>query len=271
MTLEQWLSTAVKQLERAGIGTARLDALVLLADTLRTDKAQLLAHMERVLTPRQQKHLEAAIRHRAEHEPLAYIRGITEFYGRPFIINHYVLEPRPESETMIDMLKVLQLPPSPTVVDIGTGSGALAITAKLEVPTAQVVATDTDASCLRVARRNARSLDATITFLHGDLLTPVKSVGLQPSVLLCNLPYVPDGFRINPAAMREPRIAIFGGADGLDIYRKLFSQLRHLPRPPYILTEAMPPQHNALADVAAASGYTLERAEDFIQLYSAAV
>src|SRR4051812_18952492 len=96
-------------LRDAGIGTARLDAMVLLEDCLSKDRAHLLAHPELELTAEQEKLLDAQIKRRLAHEPLAYIRGKTEFYGRDFLINKYVLEPRPESETIIDLLKKLPL------------------------------------------------------------------------------------------------------------------------------------------------------------------
>lgn len=269
VTINQFLQTAFRQLEDAGIGTARLDCLVLMEDVLLTSRARLLAHPERELTPTQQATLQKLIKRRATHEPLAYLRHKTEFYGREFYIDHHVLEPRPESETLIDMLKRLHLPDKPVIADIGTGSGALAVTAKLELPGAIVIGVDIDQDCLRVAAHNARQLDAEVQFIQGDLLEPLITMDKRLTALLCNLPYVPDGFQINPAAMREPRLAIFGGYDGLDLYRKLFTQVKAMPqKSQYILTEAMPPQHSDLARIASAAGYSPTATEDFIQLFT---
>ncbi len=266
MTVGNWLERTVKQLEKAGVGTARLDALVLLEDCVRTDRAQLLAHPEATLTAEQQKHLRAQLARRAHHEPLAYIRGKTEFYGRDFVITPEVLEPRPESETMIDLLKQLPAKDRKTVIDVGTGSGALAITAALELGTVQVLATDIDANCLEVARQNCVKHKATVDLHHTDLL---EGLTLPASTtILANLPYVPDGYQLNDAAMMEPRLAIFGGEDGLNLYHQLFNQLRQQHnQPAYVLTESLPFQHHGLAKLAKNYGYGLQRTEDFIQLF----
>ena len=266
-----WLHDATKNLEQADSTTARLDCLVLLEDVTSKDRGWLLAHPEFELSDTHVTKLNGWLQRRSMHEPLAYIRKKTEFYGREFYINSQVLEPRPESETMISLLKTINLPQNALVADIGTGSGALAITAKLEIPTILAVAIDIDPKCLIVARRNARKLGAKISFLRGDLLTPLVTHNTikRPTVLLCNLPYVPDDFHINPAAMREPRLAIFGGIGGLDVYRRLFAQLSDLThKPRNILTESLPPQHQTLAEIAKAAGYQLETTDDFIQLFS---
>src|SRR5688500_8411905 len=107
MTVSIWLSYAIDKLETAGIGTASLDCQLLLADILEHDRSWLLAHTETVVTEETRKKLEAQPEERAKHVPLAYIRGKTEFYGREFFVDRRVLEPRPESETMIDILKSL--------------------------------------------------------------------------------------------------------------------------------------------------------------------
>lgn len=268
MTTHDYLAHAVSQLTDAGIGTARLDALVLLEDTIGKDRAYLLAHPELELTQQQTSILDEQIKRRAIHVPLAYIRGKTEFYGREFIVNDHVLEPRPESEMLIDLLKYLPGSDRMVIADIGTGSGALAITAKLDLPDSEVVAIDIDPQCLDIARRNAAKHRADITLLEGDLLHPLHTTGTKADALLCNLPYVPDNFQINTAATHEPRLAIFGGPDGLDVYRKLFGQLGGLARRPrYILAESLPPLHGQLADIAATHGYGLQTGEDFIQVF----
>ncbi len=215
MTIQQWLNRSQQLLADTGIATGRLDCLVLLEDVLNTNRTQILANLHLLIPQKQQKTLNELVARRSTHEPLAYIRNKTEFYGREFYIDHHVLEPRSESEAMIDELKQLTLPESAVVIDVGTGSGALAITAKFELPKANVIGIDIDAACLEVAARNAKKLDATITFLQGNLLEPLANDAVGQTVLLCNLPYVPDNFQINPAAMREPRLAIFGGPDGI--------------------------------------------------------
>ncbi len=269
MTVDSWIHDQTAALKSAGIATARLDCLVLLEDVLNTNRTQILAHPEQKLTGVELGLLNKMVDKRALHIPLAYIRNKTEFYGREFYVNEHVLEPRPESESIIEILKVLSSAPA-EIIDIGTGSGALAITAKLELPTARVFATDIDLKCLQVAERNAKNLNAEIQFLCGNLLDPFKHVKLSHDVaLLCNLPYVPDNFQINTAATHEPRHALFGGPDGLDLYRSLFdSPAFRTIKPAYVIAESLPPQHELLATIAHDHGYQLQTTEDFIQLYT---
>lgn len=268
MTVQEYMDTAVRRLMDAGITTARLDVLVLLEDTVNQDRARLLAHPETLLTSEQTNILDEQLERRCRHTPLAYIRGKTEFYGREFMINKYVLEPRPESEMMIDLLKYLPGSNHMIIADIGTGSGALAITAKLDLPDSEVIAVDIDDNCLSIAMRNARKQKADVTFLHGNLLEPLKSTGTKPDALLCNLPYVPNDFNINIAATHEPKLAIFGGKDGLDMYRQMFMQIDQFDlRPRYILTESLPPQHAELTAIATMHSYTVHTGEDFIQVF----
>lgn len=264
--VEPWLKPNTTKLNKAGVGTGRLDCLVLLEDVTGKDRAWLLAHPEFELDKAELAKLDALIKRRAKHEPLAYIRGKTEFYGREFIINKGVLEPRPESETMIDMLK--KLDGIHLVADIGTGSGALAITAKLELPNAKVTAVDVDKKCLAVAKANAKKFGVDINLCLGDLFDPVSK---PVDVVLANLPYVPNDFTLNDAAMQEPKIAIFGGHDGLDVYRKLFAQIAKLSqKPKYILTESLPFQHKELSKIATPAGYKQVDKNDFIQLFQVA-
>lgn len=292
MTIANWLQQNQALLKTAGISTARLDTLVLLADELGKDKSWVLAHLELELQGSDLKNLSTKIAQRAQHIPLAYIRGKAEFYGREFAVNAHTLVPRPETEAMIDLLQHVcgrhtgtssqQKPPSglrtssktPTFVDVGTGSGAIAITTKLEHPEATVIAIDIDKDCLETAIQNAQNLGAEVEFLQGNLLDPLPSADRHvpdTPVLLCNLPYVPNNFQINTAATHEPHRALFGGVDGLDLYRELFQQIQHDPlRPGYVLTEALPPQHETLAEIANACGYQLAKTNDFIQLFERA-
>lgn len=272
MTVQEFLQYSTKILERAGIGMARLDCLVLLEDATGKDRAYLLAHPETTLQGVTLQRLRKQIERRKKHVPLAQIRGKTEFYGREFIVNKHVLEPRPESETMIDCFKSLckEYPcykDTPCkVVDVGTGSGALGITAKLEIPEAEVILTDVDPKCLEIARKNAAKHKVEVKIMQADLLTNVPKI----DEILANLPYVPDSYKINRAALNEPKGAIFGGPDGLDLYRRLFEQVSKLERKPkYILTESLPFQHKKLAQIAAKSGYKKLKEEDFIQLFTA--
>jgi release factor glutamine methyltransferase len=286
MNSSNWLRQAQEQLEATGIGTARLDALVLLEDVTGRDRAWLLANPDAEIGAAKLAKLTKLLNLRAKHTPLAYVRGMTEFYGRNFVITPAVLEPRPESETMIELLKQLSAGGEllsrnsnngknhkngrqvVKIADVGAGSGALGITAKLEFPKGQKVAVDLleiDPKALEIAKINVDKHTTNIRIIESDLLSKSSK---DYDILLCNLPYVPDSHTVNKAASREPRIAIFGGPDGLDVYRKLFKQVSGLAkRPLYILTESLPPQHAALQAIAQAHSYKLDKADDFIQLF----
>jgi len=266
-TCNKWLKAAQQKLAAANIATARLDALVLLEDETGKDRSWLLAHPEYELPTSVINALNNKVAQRVLHTPLAYIRGKTEFYGREFLVSPAVLEPRPESETMIDLL--LHLPAVKAknvhIADVGTGSGALGITTKLELPNATVDLLEIDMAAMEMAKKNVVNHAITVNVIESNLLA---SSPKSYDILLCNLPYVPDDFQINTAAMSEPRIAIFGGPDGLEIYRQLFVQIVDLQKKPlFVLSEALPPQHEALAGIAKSAGYKLQKTDDFIQVF----
>ena len=278
MTIDGILAEATASLESAGIGTARLDALVLLQDELKKDKAWILTHSDHPFHSKSLEKLHQKIERRISHEPLSYIRKKTEFFGREFIVDKRVLEPRPESETMIELTKDIfsrphrfttqRLPHAPHIADIGTGSGALAITAALEIPRVRVSATDIDKDCLKVAERNARKHKIDLSLHHGDLLRPLFTTHHPLTTILANLPYVPARYEVNHAARHEPALAIFGGGDGLELYRRMFTQLaERTEKPLFVLTESLPFQHQNLADIASIAGYKHKTTQDFIQVF----
>jgi release factor glutamine methyltransferase len=247
MTVKDWLKESTDKLNEADITTARLDCLVLLEDELKQDRAWLLSHDSTIIPSRAVTKLNNLLNKRIKHLPLAYIRGTTEFYGRNFVITPAVLEPRPESETMIDLLKDI----SPSGL--------------LEFKGASVSALDIDEDALKVAKTNVDLFTLNINIFKSDLLSNVAEAH---DILLCNLPYVPDDFKINLAALHEPKIAIYGGSDGLDLYRKLFNQINDIKfKPLYILTESLPTQHQELKVIAEASSYKDLKKDDFIQVF----
>jgi release factor glutamine methyltransferase len=269
MKISQALAWGQETLTKSGIATARLDALVLLEDNLKLDRAHILAEPDEPASESALRLFRKQINQRAEHLPLAYIRAKTEFYGREFVLTAQVLEPRPESEAMIEEYSALPLKDSAAVIDVGTGSGAIIITAQLERPHALACATDISDACLHLAAKNAVRYNVKLDLYKGDLIKPIPpAVWEREAIVLANLPYVPDSWQLNPPAMREPKIAIFGGPDGLRLYRRLFKQLLALsPMPQWVLTEALPPQHNELSVIAHNSGYKLIKTNDFIQVF----
>lgn len=273
MTVGAWLRENERVLRDAGVTTARLDTLVLLADELARDKSWLLAHPEHVLQIEQLKKLSTKITQRADHVPLAYLRGHAEFYGREFTVDANVLVPRPESEDMIELLKqAASFESQVAICDIGTGSGCLAITAKLELPGATVIATDIDKSCLNTARENAARLGADVIFLQGDLLQPIRKTKNEKrkTIIVANLPYVPLDYPINQAAAHEPKRALFSGTDGLDHYREFFAQVPTLTVcPACIITESLAEQHAGLVKIAELYNFTLQTTKGLAQLFVA--
>jgi release factor glutamine methyltransferase len=256
MTIEIFLRQTTSKLEHAGIETARLDALVILEDALGINRAHILAHPEKVISPAVTAKLNTKVTQRTKHVPLAYIRGRKQFYGRDFTINNRVLIPRAESEAIIELLKKVVHPPdNPRIADIGTGSGCLGITAALEFPAASVELYDIDQNALTVARGNAGKLAAKVTVQKADLLQKL-SVSEQYEAVISNLPYVPDRYIINRAAAHEPRRAIFAGENGMELYRHFWEQIKALPRPPaHVITESLPFQHTANNLLAQKAGY----------------
>jgi len=275
MSVNDWLITSTKELQEAGIATARLDCLVLLEDALGVDRASILANLDAKLPQKTEVDLNTKIVQRVRHIPLAYIRGKVEFYGREFVINKHVLVPRPETEMMIDELKAALQKGAPhtecVIVDVGTGSGAIAVTAKLEFPKSHVIATDIAPKVTKIARQNAKKHDVNIEFTQGDLLAPLPAAK-PPTVILANLPYVPDRYSINKAAEHEPKHAIFGGKDGLNLYRRFWEQIARLCRKPFlVLTESLPMQHNGMLDLARQANFELRSSQNFIQVFGPTV
>lgn len=263
----QWLRRATDLLDASQVPSAHLDALILLEDALGRDRSYLLAHPEDELSAEISNQLEQQLLRRAGHEPLAYIRGKSEFYGREFHVTPATLQPRSETETMIAQFMRLNPADGDTVADIGTGSGCIAVTLKLELPNLKVMATEINTDALEIAKANADKLGADIDFYEGNLIEPIANQP-APYALLCNLPYVPDSHTINQAAMQEPSVAIFGGGDGLDLYRELFRQMAEAKNyAHFVLTESLPFQHEALAAIAEDADYILIETEDLIQVF----
>lgn len=271
MTVGSFLASATKTLTNAGIDSARLDCLVLLEDALAINRAHILANLETEISHTTEVDLNNKIVQRATHYPLAYLRGKSMFYGREFKVAPDVLVPRPETEAMINLLKNLQLPKHATIIDIGTGSGCLGITAALELSDAQIWLSDINKTALAIARQNATQHHVSASIVESDLLqllqqTPTTSF----EIILANLPYVPRQYPINKAAEHEPKLAIFAGRDGLNLYRRMWEQILILPKKPrFIITESLTSQHAELAALAKKNKYRLVATEGLAQCFQA--
>jgi len=210
------LDSAVIALTAAGCETPRLDAEVLLADVLGVDRGRLLLEPERGLSPEEaRRFMDAAARRRAR-EPVAYITGRKGFRFIELAVDPRVLIPRPETEAVVEA--ALDLPAGTRVLDVGTGSGAIALALKAERPDLEVLGTDASAEALAVARANAERLGLDVAFRLGDLLAGVREVG----AVVANPPYVADSAPLPPEIARyEPPLALYGGPDGLGVIRRL--------------------------------------------------
>jgi release factor glutamine methyltransferase len=214
-TVREALESAVIALGAAGCETPRLDAEVLLAHVLGVDRAALITDPWRELTPSQARAFMDAARRRREREPVAYITGVKGFRHLDLAVDRRVLIPRPETEHVVEA--ALALAAGVRVVDVGTGSGAIALTLKSERPDLAVFATDLSADALDVARANADRLGLDVTFVQGDLLA-----GVAADAVVSNPPYVGADEPVMPEVARyEPHEAVFAGADALAVVRRL--------------------------------------------------
>jgi release factor glutamine methyltransferase len=211
------LRAATSVLAAAGCDTPRLDAELLLASVLGVGRERLVVDAGRVLDPASIASYDALVARREAREPVAYILGEKAFRRITLHVDRRVLIPRPETEVLVEV--GLTLPSGASVVDVGTGSGAVALALKDERPDLNVVATDVDADALAVARENGERLGLDVEFALGDLLGGV--VG-EFDAVLANLPYVPEGSGLEPEIETyEPALALYAGPDGLDLIRRL--------------------------------------------------
>ena len=267
--IKDWLHQATIQLVGVGISSAKLDAEIILAHTLHKSRTYLHAHGEQQLEPREYEIASARLDLRLDRTPVAYIIGHKEFYGRLFRVTPATLVPRPESEAIITILKELapkNLPLPGTsqqkLVDIGTGSGCLGITAKLELPELEVTVLDISRHALSVAQRNAKYFRADVTIKQSDLLSDYP---LRADYIVANLPYVDPSWERSPETNYEPEVALFAPNDGLQLVLRLLRQVpSHLTSNGYILLEADPRQHRAMIDAAKTEGLRHLKTDGFI-------
>jgi release factor glutamine methyltransferase len=251
-SVREALDSAVIAIAAAGSETPRLDAELLLAEALGVDRAALVTDPRREVAGAAVRAFQDAVRRRsAGREPVAYILGRRGFRYLELAVDPRVLVPRPETELLVEV--GLELPTGARVVDVGTGSGAVALALKHERPDLEVAGTDASAPALAVARANARRLGLAVELVHGDLLAGLSEV----DAMLSNPPYVAERERatLAPEIVRhEPPGALFAGADGLDVIRRLVpAAARSGAR--LLAIEVGAGQAAAVADLIGAAGY----------------
>jgi release factor glutamine methyltransferase len=226
VTIREALRSAVERLELHHVSNARLTAELVLAHVLSVEREHLYAHDDRVLSEQELQMLEDRLYDRISGVPLQYIVGRQEFYGRCFRVNPAVLIPRPETEYIIEAVLDIQgtrgLPPRPlSIIDVGTGSGCIAVTLALELPGTQVFAGDVSFEALVVARENAATLGAQVRFVCMDVLDAIQT---RFDFIVSNPPYVRPSERSRlqrEVREHEPHVALFSPEDELAIYRRL--------------------------------------------------
>lgn len=253
-TVKEALTAAIKFLEAQNISGARLDAELLLAYVLQKDRAWLKAHDDATLTEFQSADFESLISRRSEHIPVVHLTGTREFFGMDISITPEVLTPRVETEQMVEWA-IAYAPENSRLVDIGTGSGAIAIAIAEHRPDLRITATDISERELGVARRNVRQFSLEIELLESDLWSNLAD--RQFETIVTNLPYLRADADLMPEVQREPAVALFGGNDGLDLYRRFLAGIKdHLVPGGFLFTECDPWQHEDLIAEAAKYGLT---------------
>lgn len=237
MTIIETEKIGVEKLNQFKIPSAILDAEVLLSYVLKKSKEFILTNPEFKITKQQQNKYIALIKRRQKSEPVAYLTGEKEFYGLKFIVNKNVLIPRPETELLIEEAKKFINDQKLTIVDVGCGSGAIAITLKKYLPKNKLIATDISQAAINVAKKNSNLNKVKVEFIKTDLIKNIKE---KIDVIVANLPYVPEEEKkiknVFSAPLKyEPAKALYAGKYGLDLYEKLFKQINKLNIKPKIL------------------------------------
>jgi release factor glutamine methyltransferase len=225
-TIKALLAWTTDYLAKKGVDSPRADAQILLGHVLGYDKTYLAVNFAEQPTEADRTRFKELIQRRVAGVPVAYLTGVRDFYLLPFEVTPAVLVPRPDTETLVaEALAVLKPLTAPTVLDLGTGSGCIAVSVAHQKKDARVTAVDISAEALQVARRNAtrHGVADRVEFLHGDLFAPLPA-GATFDLVVSNPPYIaPHEFATLPPDVRdhEPRAALDGGPDGLDFYRRI--------------------------------------------------
>jgi release factor glutamine methyltransferase len=237
-------------LAAAGCDTPALDAELLLAETIGVGRERLVLDHDMVVPARALARFGSLVQRRAAREPVAYILGRKEFRRITLEVDSHVLIPRPETELLVEV--ALALGEGARVADVGTGSGAVALALKSERPDLAVTGLELDPGALEIARRNGARLALDVQFIAADLLD-----GRRYDAILANLPYVADGALVAPESDRyEPARALFAGADGLDVIRRLVVDVAvRDPLPELLALEIDPPQAGVVSALVRSAGF----------------
>lgn len=270
-TIATILRWATDDFRSRGIENPRLDAEVLLAHALKRTRTQLVIELLRELEPSELAAFRELVKRRRQREPVAYLLGTREFYGRDFRVDARVLIPRPDTETLVTVAldRTAGISLSARVLDLCTGSGCVAITLARERPTTTVLATDASEGALAVAQTNALRLGAyNVAFMRADLFSGIAG---RFDLVTANPPYIPsaDVPGLSPDIVKfEPGLALDGGADGLDFYRRIARGAREqLAERGVLAVEVGAGQAEAVAGILTAEGFTdVTRTRDYAKI-----
>ncbi len=246
MKINELLKFGYEILKKNGIDSYVLDTELLLGFVLKKKKEWILANPEFNVHKNAEKRFFRLIVKRIKNYPIAYILGYKYFYGLKFKVNKHVLIPRPETETLID--EIIKLKPEKiTILDVGTGSGCIAISLGTKLQNVNIIASDISQKALRIAKKNARLNNTkNIQFIKSDLLTGIENKDVD--IIVANLPYVKKDYK-NESIKYEPRSALYSSKDGLSHYKKLLYQIKELKfSPKYIFLEIDPDQVEILTN-----------------------
>ena len=207
-------------LKKSGVDSPRTDILVLMEICLKKDRAWILAHSDEKMPAKALSKLSPLLKRRKKREPLAYITGYRDFFGLRLAVSRQSLIPRPETENLVEYaIKVA--PRNGSVLDVGTGSGAIALAIKSLRPDLKVSALDVSKEVLKLAKKNSGQLKLNIKFIHSNMF---ENVSDRFDVIVANLPYLPEKRDLDPELSYEPAIALLSGPDGLDHYRRMLRE-----------------------------------------------
>ena len=265
-TINDWLNKSEKILRDSNISSSRLDCLMLLEFVLQKTRVHILSEMGYELSQDDLKKLDDFLLLRKNRLPIAYITGSVNFFRRDFFVNQDVLIPRPETEEIISQTLKLNLKNISRIADIGCGSGCIGISLALELPDKKVDLYDLDQKALDVAKINCSRYNLKLNLTKSNLLTKLED---NYDLIVCNLPYVPIDFNVSSEVSYEPKTAVFSGKDGMDLYRKFWTQVYELKsKPVYIITESLIFQHDLMENIAKEYSYNIISKNALIQTFS---
>ncbi|MCU0667503.1 MAG: peptide chain release factor N(5)-glutamine methyltransferase [Patescibacteria group bacterium] len=269
MTIQGWIERTKTHFADNNIDSAWLDAVLILEFASGKDRAWLMAHSDdsltHLLTIHQLEILVKAVARRANHEPIAYITGYKEFYGHTFKVNNNVLIPRPESEDIINVIADFGNISGKNLVDIGTGCGALAISAKIKHTKLNVTGLDISQRALDIAKHNAKQLDADVNFIRSNLLDSIEA---KQDIILANLPYIPPDYNLSADIKYEPAIALYSDNGGLMLIEHLLKQAAQKLNPGgFVVLESLPSQVNRINKIATKHDLQLVKRTGLVQVY----